>query len=364
MSKNDRITSLDALRGIVLLGILLVHSAACFCFSLSDNFCLSYVDCFLREAIGLLLVEKCRIIFSILFGVSFYLILKNPNYTVKKFVWRCILLLVLGLLMKVFYTHNILMWYGLMGIVLVCFRNMKASNLLLFFIILFVLSSVVRNFSLGTLIFGENLSYRYQVDSSLLDILNYPFSDSVSDFLVGIFNEGIFLFLSYFVFGYYLGKVGFLDNLDRFLKFKSIIISLFGYLLLHLLIRQIFIIYGRIYILDLLLLFRNFFAAIFYALAFLCLYKRFAEHLSWLEAYGKLGLTNYCLQDILGVVFMTTIFTKGEYSFSFMLFFFVGVYLLLLLFSIVWLRYFKYGPLEWVWRCLTNLQYISNYHKK
>ena len=141
MIKNDRIVSIDALRGAVLFGILLVHMSAFFCFSLPNDFFLSNIDSFLREAIFLFLEGKCRIIFSILFGISFYLILKNPNYTAKKFVWRCVLLLILGLFMKVFYTSNVLMWYGLMGIILVCFRNMKASYLLLLsFIILFLLS--------------------------------------------------------------------------------------------------------------------------------------------------------------------------------------------------------------------------------
>ncbi len=363
MIKNARIVSIDALRGVVLLGILLVHMSAFWGFSLSNDFCLSNIDSLLRKTILLFLEGKCRIIFSILFGISFYLILRNPNYTVKKFVWRCFLLLILGLFMQVFYTHNVLMWYGLMGIILVCFRKLKPHHLLSSFIILFLFSSFVSKFSVGTLIFGEPLTVRYQVDSSLLDILNYPLSDSVIEFLTGIFDGGIFLFLSYFVLGYYLGKVGFVDNMGKSLNFKCIVISGGGYVLLHLLIRQIFILYGKNDIVALLLPFKNLFAAIFYAIVFLYLYKRFGKYLSWLEAYGKLGLTNYCLQDILGVVFMTTIFTKGEYSFTFMLIFFVGVYLLLLLLGIVWLRHFKYGLLEWVWRCLTNLQYIPNYKR-
>lgn len=364
MNKNNRITSLDALRGIVLFGILLAHSAACFNFPFSDNFCLSPVDLFFRNAVDLLLVKKCRIIFSILFGISFYLILKNPNYTVKKFVWRCFLLFLLGLLMKVFYTYNVLMWYGLMGIILVCFRNMKTSNLLLSFLILFLLSSYISKFSVGTLIFGEPLKSRYLADSSLLDILSYPLFDSSVEFLTAIFNGGIFLFLSYFVLGYYLGKVGFVNNIDKYLSLKNIIVSGGGCTLFYLLINQIFILCGRKDIVAFLLPFKNLFVALFYIIVFLYLYKRFSKYFSWLESYGKLGLTNYCLQDILGVIFMTTIFAKSEYSFTFMLFFFIGVYLLLFLFSIVWLRYFKYGPLEWVWRCLTNLQYIPNYCKK
>lgn len=357
MSENNRITSLDALRGIVLLGILLVHSAACFCFESVDILSSSLVDSFLEYFIGSFLVNRCNIIFGILFCVSFYLILKNSNYTAKKFVWRCVLLLILGLFMKLFYLNNILRYYGFAGIILVCFRNMKIPHLLYSSILTFLLYYILSRFSVGSLMLDRFTFCQY-------DITNYAIINSIADLFVTFFDGGIFLYLSYFILGYYLGRYGFVDNLYKYLTIKNIVVFWGGYFFLYTLVSYAYIYSINIDVRAFFVRLRDLFGAMSYALLFLYIYERVGKHLSWLEAYGKLGLTNYCLQDILAVVFMTTIFTKGEYSFTFMLFFFVGVYLLLLLFSIVWLRYFKYGPLEWVWRCLTNLQYISNYHKK
>ena len=138
INSKGRITSIDALRGVVLFGILLVHASAFFCFSLPDVFSFSQIDLFLKEIVEFFLNGRCRIIFSFLFGVSFYLILKNPNYSSKKFIWRCFLLFLIGLIVKFVYTHNILMWYGLMGIILVGFRKQKTSHLLLFSSVIFI----------------------------------------------------------------------------------------------------------------------------------------------------------------------------------------------------------------------------------
>jgi uncharacterized membrane protein YeiB len=234
---------------------------------------------------------------------------------------------------------------------------MKIPHLLYSFIFTFLLSYILSRFSIGSLMLDRFTFCQY-------DIMNYTIIDSIADLFCCFFNGGIFLHLSYFILGYYLGRYGFVDNLYKYLTIKNIVVFWGGYFFLYILVSYAYIYSINIDVRAFFVRLRDLFGAMSYALLFLYIYKRVGKHLSWLEAYGKLGLTNYCLQDILVVVFMTTIFTKGEYSFTFMLFFFVGVYLLLLLFSIVWLRYFKYGPLEWVWRCLTNLQYISNYHKK
>lgn len=213
MSKNDRITSLDALRGIVLFGILLVHMLTVFMCESANISSLSFVDSFLEYFIGSFLVNRCNIIFGILFGVSFYLILKNPNYTAKKFVWRCVLLFFIGLIMKIFCPHNILRYYGLAGIILVCFRNMKIPHLLYFSIFTFLLSYILSRFSIGNLM----LFCQY-------DITNYTIIDSIADLFVAFFDGGIFLYLSYFILGYCLGRYGFVDNMCKYLIVKNILL--------------------------------------------------------------------------------------------------------------------------------------------
>ena len=357
MSAEARMTSIDALRGIVLFGILLVHLSGCFSLPQPINFFSSSIDIFLHKVIYIFLPNRCNIVFAILFGVSFYFILKKPQYSSCRFIWRCVLLIFLGLLMKKIYTWDALMYYGLMGIVLVIFRGASNRTLLVFFVITFFATIFLAKYQIGTLIFHSPEIYRYQISNSLLDIINYPLIYSVVDFLRGIFNDGIFRQLSYFILGYYLAKSGTISNIDN-LKIKHLLFMGFVYLLFFVLMLKINKDYLFIYLLVGRL--RNLFGALFYAISFLYLYKRVGRYLSYLEAYGKLGLTNYCMQNIFGVIFIFSILTPGDCSFSFMFVFFVFFYILQLFFSVVWLRYFKYGPLEWCWRCLTHLQYIPN----
>jgi len=74
-----------------------------------------------------------------------------------------------------------------------------------------------------------------------------------------------------------------------------------------------------------------------------------------LEAVGRLAFTNYLLQSIV----CTTIFYGhglglfGRVPRIGQLAIVVGVWLVELFFSPIWLRYFHMGPFEWVWRSLT-----------
>ena len=36
------------------------------------------------------------------------------------------------------------------------------------------------------------------------------------------------------------------------------------------------------------------------------------------------------------------------------------IWLVQIVFSVIWLRYYKYGPVEWLWRRLVNRKYFSN----
>jgi len=74
----------------------------------------------------------------------------------------------------------------------------------------------------------------------------------------------------------------------------------------------------------------------------------------FMSNYGKMGLTNYIVQSVIGVtLFYSFGFGLGG---SFYVDSFVRLLLALLVFSmqtfvcIYWLKYFNYGPIEWFWR--------------
>jgi uncharacterized protein len=87
-----------------------------------------------------------------------------------------------------------------------------------------------------------------------------------------------------------------------------------------------------------------------------------AGWLKWLmarlAAVGQMALTNYLMQTLI----CTTVFygygfglygSLQRYQLYYVV---VGVWIFQLLISQIWLRYFRFGPAEWVWRSLTYWQ--------
>lgn len=119
--KKKRIGVIDFYRAFALFGIVIVHAYGNV-FSHVDSDYTNF-EVFLRNIVSLLLSDRCNTIFNLLFGVSFYLILKNPQNTSGKFIWRCLLLCLFGIFNMYFYWGDVLLLYGLCGILLTAFRN-------------------------------------------------------------------------------------------------------------------------------------------------------------------------------------------------------------------------------------------------
>lgn len=74
-----------------------------------------------------------------------------------------------------------------------------------------------------------------------------------------------------------------------------------------------------------------------------------------LAAVGKMALTNYIMQSVICAIIFTgvgfSLFGKLQrYELYYVVF---SIWTLQLIISPMWLRYFNFGPLEWVWRSLT-----------
>ena len=89
-----------------------------------------------------------------------------------------------------------------------------------------------------------------------------------------------------------------------------------------------------------------------------------AKMLNWLwqslAAAGRLALTNYIIQTII-----CTFFFYG-YGFGYFgrltqlqLYFMVAeIWMVQIVFSVLWLRYYTMGPLEWLWRCMVYRKWL------
>ena len=78
---------------------------------------------------------------------------------------------------------------------------------------------------------------------------------------------------------------------------------------------------------------------------------------NWLKrrlmAAGRMALTNYLSQTVLGVLFLTLLLTNFPVNRTGILIFCVAVWALQLWWSQAWLSRFRFGPAEWLWRVAT-----------
>lgn len=74
-----------------------------------------------------------------------------------------------------------------------------------------------------------------------------------------------------------------------------------------------------------------------------------------LAAVGRMAFTNYIAQSVIGtlIFYGYGLGLWGEYGRAEMLLFVGGVWAILMIWSPLWLRAFRAGPLEWLWRSLT-----------
>ena len=93
---------------------------------------------------------------------------------------------------------------------------------------------------------------------------------------------------------------------------------------------------------------------------FVILYKKKStgSFLQKFIPYGKMALTNYFVQSIVGtfIFFGWGLGYITKIPSSVALVIAIAIIISQMLFSKLWLKYFNYGPLEWLWRSVTFLK--------
>lgn len=85
----------------------------------------------------------------------------------------------------------------------------------------------------------------------------------------------------------------------------------------------------------------------------------FLARFSWLSTLGKMALTNYICHSVI----LTSIFYGyagamfGQIARAEQMLMVVAIIIFQVAFSKLWLTYFKFGPLEWLWRSITYLSW-------
>lgn len=128
LKKHPRVDVADALRGFAVLAIILLHSIEHFNFysfppTDGQSAWLNFTDKAIWDGLFFAFGGKAYAIFALLFGFSFFI--QHDNQRLRgndfraRFCWRLILLFIIGNINAAFFTGEILVLYALVGFVLV-----------------------------------------------------------------------------------------------------------------------------------------------------------------------------------------------------------------------------------------------------
>lgn len=411
----NRIESLDVLRGFALLGILLVnivafgHVSSAF---LDPGIYLTPIggiDYIVWAFIELSSEGAMRTLFSILFGAGVVLFVTGST---AKSGWlhyrRNFWLLVFGLINAYIFLWpgDILVTYALSGFVLWFVRNWKARSLLILATFLILIGSL-QNFAMKSTLEiardaaeemkisiskGEEFSEEtaewaqgwidYEEDNQA-EIDNIPNEikkrtssySSAYEYNLEKANEMIYFVLPFFLFldalmmmviGMALFKLGVLDG-GRDIKFYIRMmcvgfltgISINAYEVLLITNSNMDIIETNPYFRFTYHFGRLFMGLGYLGLVILLIKIEKLESLRFrLACVGRMALTNYLMHSVIALFIFTGagLGLLGKFSWSQLYLFVLLIWVIQLYISPLWLKYFYFGPVEWLWRLLTYLK--------
>ncbi|OPL11303.1 MAG: hypothetical protein AVO34_08790 [Firmicutes bacterium ML8_F2] len=384
---SERISELDVLRGIALFGILMVNMSffkyPIFFERYSYNFP-DGMEQFWAYMIQFIFTGKFYAIFSFLFGLGFYIFMKraiskgvNPVLLYKR---RLTALLFFGLIhLVIFWSGDILFTYALGGFLLLRFYHLPLPILkkwiIGFFLIAVAINSLFTLFQgLGEMVGGieyEAVTLRmieeamvFYTEGNFGELLLYRVINEVPYVFIGLVASIPAVF-GYFLCGLYAGRVDLFSNLAKQGPlFKKILARVLpqGLLLmvLHGLIEREIVVVSTLW--------RSTWLWVLNYGASICLFSSYIalvllvlrsvpgrKLLAPLAAAGRMALSNYLAQTLICIFLFNGygIGLYGQISISRGILLTVSIYLLQVFWSNAWLKYFRYGPMEWLWRTIT-----------
>jgi uncharacterized protein len=383
--KNERIVIIDALRGFALFLIIIIHYVEHLELFKDPEVNFVFSNAFDKDVLDtvfLLISGKAYSIFALLFGLSLFIQIDNKAKIGKdyrnNFAWRMVVLLVIGFFHSLIYRGDILHIYALLSFPILLVYNLKTKYLWAIAIVLvlqipmiysFIQSMVNPNYEYTPLLknyFDEG--NEIYASGNFWEVVKYNlWKGRQSVWSWSIENGRHLQLLALFIVGIILGRNHTFHDVETNRKgfVKVLVISAVSHTLVS--IGN----YGfqNSGLADIQKQFINTFLSSLTNLAitsilitlFCLIYIKVkkAHVFGLLAAYGKLSLTNYMFQTVFGVVFF--------YGFGLAMYKYLGstwsVILGILIFivqafaSVYWNKRYYYGPVEWLWRCLTNLDF-------
>ena len=388
---KERICSLDILRGFALLGILFINIQL---FSLPNaSFTnplvmgeMSNLDQFAYWFVHVFAELKFMTIFSILFGAGILLFVNRlaekgidgSKIHIRRMMW----LLLFGMIHAYFiWFGDILVAYSIIGLIAVLLRKMKDVWKMILFMFLYLIPML---FFYGVGSIFETMPEK-MMEESMAEFL--PSAESLSA-EIDLYQNGswfeIFVKRAKLNLNYQIGSFFMLSI------WRTTGMMLLGMVLLNqgiLSAKKSKLFYAVMAVLgigvgalisnygvqemsqnrwEIVHYFKygyqyNYFSSIFTSLGYIGLiiliYQLNVLNFltKGLEAVGRLAFTNYLCQSVIcSIIFYSYGFGLfGEFNRFELLFWMLGIWVFQMTSSYMWLKYYRMGPLEWLWRYLT-----------
>jgi uncharacterized protein len=394
-NKNERLHVLDGLRGLALFGILLANIRFFAGWEFANNemkkaLAGSYLEYY--EWLHIILVDgKFYTIFSLLFGIGFAIQLQGlkTKGAVAAIVYlrRLAILFLIGLVhLTQFWMGDILTTYAILGLILLAFHRCSDGFILSAAAVAFVIpmigyliawyGSIEMDFGLYAI--GEE-RIASSIDGFSGNLLGVLASENWHDYFA--FNQtGSFIRLGYLLESWRFVKVFFIMLVGLWVGRQIIHNELlqntlfmtrvaFWGLLIGL---PMSVAYAKLGVVSgfagpanvtgflrmiayMLSVFPLGFA---YAALFVLAWRKWSHLLHFFTYAGKMALSNYLLQTAICVSIFYGIGAGLVGKVEPIVFIIVAVFIFAgqVVMSKLWLQWYRYGPVEWMWRCFTYAQ--------
>ncbi|MFV0398309.1 MAG: DUF418 domain-containing protein [Bacteroidales bacterium] len=379
--KTNRIEVVDALRGLAVFGILMIHNLEHNGLYFFPRFypSLTDIDKIVWDSFDWLFAGKAYAMFALLFGFSYWIQYSNQvkrgGDFAGRFAWRMVILFAFGWINATFFPGDVLMIYAVLGIFLIPMRRWGNRPLLIAMVIFLLqpieLAKVI--YSLYNPEYVQTWWYRsfyaplteVLKSGNIIDTFKANWTDGVAYCVTWTLQVGRFSqILGLFTMGFLLGKNNKFSYSDSNIRFwKRILLFSIVYV-------AAFIAFDNFkYTLPttdenwfkqlntLINMWKNLGTMALIVSSFILLYhtKRGESVLSYLAPYGRMSLTNYITQSFIGFwIYFEAGFglwklfgTTFSAMTGLLIFWFQSE------FCRWWFTRHTHGPLEGVWKRLT-----------
>lgn len=377
LKKNPRIEVVDALRGFAVMAIILVHNLEHFIFPVYPTDSpewLNALDQGVFNSAFSLFAGKAYAIFALLFGFTFYIQTNNQKKQGKdfgyRFLWRMVLLLGFATLNAAFFpAGDVLLLFAIVSLVLFFTRNWSDKAILITSI-LFLLQPVEWYHYIASLVNPAHQLPDLKVGEMYAEVAAYTQEGNWGEFLWGNITLGqkaslfwainagrFFQTAGLFLLGFYIGRKQLFASSEQHLRvwIKTLIIAAVSFAPLYTLKELIMendaivqqtagtafdmwqkLAFTLVLVASFVLLYQN---------------KRFSQKVSSLRFYGKMSLTNYITQSVIGafIYFPMGLYLAPYCGYTVSLLIGLCTFFLQVQFCKRWLGRHKQGPLEYIW---------------